>query len=83
MLDTRPFVRPALLLTALALLVSGSCVAAYHDGLPTWTPPADRTEGSIGYHRLFCPESAIAASGTQHPEFEPGSLNRQWPPMPG
>jgi hypothetical protein len=41
-----------------ALLALSGCVVAYHDGLPAWTPPAGRTEGSIGYHRVLSPGSS-------------------------
>ena len=59
MLDVRSFVRSALFLAALALLAIGGCVMppiAFHDGLPAWTPSTGRTEGSIGYHRMYWSE---------------------------
>jgi hypothetical protein len=57
MLDTRPFVRSALFLAALALLASSACVPpiTFHDGLSAWTPEPGRAEGSVGYHRLYWP----------------------------
>ncbi len=49
----RGAVRSLLLFACAALLAIGGCVGAYHDGLPAWTPPAGKAEGSIGYHRMY------------------------------
>jgi hypothetical protein len=43
-------------LACAALLAVGGCVAppiTFHDGLPAWSPPAGKPEGSIGYHRMY------------------------------
>ncbi len=50
MCDLRETARRLLLLACTALLAGSGCVIAYHDGLPAWTPPAGRAEGSIGGH---------------------------------
>jgi hypothetical protein len=73
-----------LLFACAALLAIGGCVVAYHvgayhDGLPAWTPPAGKAEGSIGYHRLFWPDGG-GSSWYLTPGVRSGLLQ---PPLAG
>ena len=54
MIETRPFVRPALLLATMLLLAGGTCVPpiAFHDGLPAWAPEPGGVEWRVGYQHL-------------------------------
>jgi hypothetical protein len=68
-----------LLFACAALLAIGGCVGAYHDGLPAWTPPAGKTESSIGYHRPFWPDGG-GSSWYLTPGVRSGLLQ---PPLAG
>jgi hypothetical protein len=53
--SVRQTVRSLVPLVCAALLAIGGCFApiTFHEGLPAWTPPAGKVEGSVGYHRMY------------------------------
>jgi hypothetical protein len=54
--SVRGSVRSLAPFACVAVLAIVSCAVppfAFHDGLPAWTMPAGKVEGSIGYHRMY------------------------------